>query len=93
MRQVNVLSKRVFETARKLPDTIPEPFIALEEYDRTGKLTLNFTLDPALFKPFKEYCEKHGRRISPFLERAMTRRLRYADVKVAVSLLPQRIFK
>lgn len=76
MRQVNVLSKRVFETARKLPDIMPEPFVALEEYDRTGKLPVNFTLDPALFKSFKDYCEKHGRQMSPFLERAMKQRIR-----------------
>ena len=53
---------------------MPEPFFALEEYDRTGKLPINFTLDPALYKYFKEYCEKHGREVSKFLERVMRRR-------------------
>ena len=69
--QINVLDKRVFVLAGKLPERMPEPFIALEEYDRTGKLPINFTLDPALYKEFKEYCKKHSRQISKLLERAM----------------------
>ncbi len=38
MLKINVVSKEVFEKARKMPDIMPEMFVALEEYDRTGKL-------------------------------------------------------
>ena len=62
--QIDIFDKRVFALAKKLSDRMPEPFIALEEYDRTGKLPINFTLDPALYDEFKEYCRKNGRQMS-----------------------------
>ena len=80
--QIDIFDKRVFALAKKLPGRMPEPFIALEEYDRTGKLPINFTLDPALYKEFKEYCRKNGRQMSSLLERAMKEKLK-----------AQRIFK
>ncbi|MBI3037393.1 hypothetical protein HYY73_06630 [Candidatus Woesearchaeota archaeon] len=73
-KQIDIFDRKVFELARKMPNKTPEPFFALEEYDRIGKLRINFTLDPALYKDFKEYCEKHGRQMSKFLESAMKRR-------------------
>ena len=79
---MNIFHKRVFALAKKLPDRMPEPFIALEEYDRTGKLPINFTLDPALYKEFQEYCRKNGRQVSSLLERSMKEKLK-----------AQRIFK
>ena len=75
MRHPNIFSKKVFEMARKMPDIMPEMFVALEEYDRTGKLPVNFTLDPALFEDYKEYCEKHGCKMSTLIEKAMKDKL------------------
>ena len=38
MPKINVLSRKVFENAGRMPDLMPEMFVALEEYDRTHKL-------------------------------------------------------
>jgi hypothetical protein len=37
MRQPEIFNPRIFELAKKLPTRMPEPFNALEEYDRTLK--------------------------------------------------------
>ena len=78
MKSVDVLNKKVFETARKLADIKPEVFIALEEYDKTRKLRrrgnkarVNFTIDPTLYKSFRAYCQKHGYKMSALIEKAV----------------------
>lgn len=78
MQSVNVLSKKVFEKARKMPDLIPEMFVALEEYDKTRKLKrwgnkmrVNFTIDPVAYRSFREYCQKNGYKMSMLIEKAM----------------------
>lgn len=83
MRSVDVLNKKVFEMARKMPDIAPEMFIALEEYDKTRKLKrwgnkvrANFTLDPILLKSFRDYCQKHGYKMSSLIEMAIKKQLR-----------------
>ena len=76
MRQPRIFDKRVFELAKKLPDIMPEPFKALEEYDRTHKLRrwnnkvrVNFTLNPDLYSMFRTHCEKGGYKMSTLVER------------------------
>ena len=78
MQKINVLSKRVFEMARRMPDIMPEMFIALEEYDETRKLKrwgnkvrVNFTIDPTLYHGFRDYCQEHGYKMSSLIERAI----------------------
>ncbi|MEK6837788.1 MAG: hypothetical protein AABX69_03995 [Nanoarchaeota archaeon] len=87
MQSVNVLSKEVFERARRMPDIMPEMFIALEEYDKTRKLKrwgskvrVNFTIDPTLYKGFREYCQKHGYKMSALIEKAIKDRLHAANI-------------
>lgn len=82
MQSVNVLSKEVFERARKMPDIMPEMFVALEEYDKTRKLKrwgnkvrVNFTIDPTLYRGFRDYCQKHGYKMSTLIERAIKQQL------------------
>lgn len=55
---------------------MPEPFRALEEYDRTRKLRrwgnkvrVNFTLDPVIYAGFRKYCDKQGYKMSTIVER------------------------
>lgn len=76
MRQPKIFDKKVFELAKRLPDIMPEPFKALEEYDRTlklrrwgNKVRVNFTLDPNLYSRFRTYCEKEGYKMSTLVER------------------------
>ncbi len=78
MRRPRIFEPRIFEIARKLPARMPEPFKALEEYDRTLKLRrwnnkfrVNFTIDPVLYRSFREYCQKRGYKMSTLVERAM----------------------
>ncbi len=82
MQSVNVLSKEVFERARKMPDIMPEMFVALEEYDKTRKLRrwgnkvrVNFTIDPILYCGFRDYCQKHGYKMSTLIEMAIKQQL------------------
>ncbi|MAG15683.1 hypothetical protein CMO88_01335 [Candidatus Woesearchaeota archaeon] len=76
MQHPSIFDKEVLELAKKLPKQTPEPFKALEEYDRTHKLRrwdnkvrVNFTLDPKTYKEFKRYCEKKGYKMSTLVER------------------------
>ena len=82
MQSVDIFSKEVFEKARKMPDVAPEMFIALEEYDKTRKLKrwgnktrVNFTLDPILYRSFREYCQKRGYKMSMLIEKAIKDKL------------------
>ena len=79
---INPLPFKVFELAKRLPDIMPEPFRALEEYDRTlklrrwdNKVRVNFTIDPAVYKMFKSYCEKQGYKMSTVVERLVKKAL------------------
>lgn len=76
MHQPKIFDKKVFELAKKLPDIMPEPFEALEEYDRTlklrkwdNKVRVNFTLSPEVYGKFRAYCEKNGYKMSTLVER------------------------
>lgn len=87
MQSVNVLSKEVFEKARKMPDIMPEMFSALEEYDKTRKLKrwgnksrVNFTIDPLLHRNFRDYCQKHGYKMSALIEKAIKDMLHAANI-------------
>ena len=79
MPYVDILDKKVFEIAKSMPDKYPEPFIALEEYDRTRKLKkwgnkirANFTLDRNIFQKLRLHCQERGYTMSNFLERAIS---------------------
>ena len=85
MQSIDVLNKKVFEEARKMPDIMPEMFIALEEYDKTRKLKrwdnkvrVNFTVDPTLYRGFRDYCQKNGYKMSSLIEKAMKDKLQKA---------------
>lgn len=61
--------------ANKIIKEKPEVFEALLEFERTKKIPkftykrrYNFTLDPELFKKFKNYCEKKGIKMSTRIE-------------------------
>lgn len=83
MQLPRIFSDEVFERAKKLPDIMPEPFKALEEYDRTlklrrwgNKVRVNFTLDPGLYGRFRTYCEKEGYKMSALVERLIKKAVR-----------------
>ena len=57
----------------------PSGFIALEEFEKTGKaLTktrLNFTIDRELAKKFREYCKKKKLNMSSLIEDMIKRKI------------------
>ena len=64
---------------------MPEPFKALEEYDRTlklrkwdNKVRVNFTLNPIIYRGFRDYCQTHGYKMSSLIEKAIIERLKMA---------------
>lgn len=82
MQRPRIFDKKVFELAKRLPEVMPEPFRALEEYDQTHKLRrwdnkvrVNFTIDPVVYSQFKFYCEKHGHKMSTVVERLVKKAL------------------
>ncbi len=82
MRQPEIFNRTVFEIAKRLPKVMPEPFRALEEYDRTRKLRrwgnkvrVNFTIAPDVYSSFRQYCEKHGYKMSALIERMIGKEL------------------
>ncbi|MCX6774551.1 MAG: hypothetical protein NTY99_00475 [DPANN group archaeon] len=59
-----------------------DAFEALAEYDRTGKLPklsykkrVDITIDAKLLRQLKEYCIKHGFKLSQLIERHMREEL------------------
>ena len=85
MQRPRIFEPRVLELAIKLPKRMPEPFKALEEYDRTlklrkwdNKVRVNFTIDPTLYRGFRDYCQKHGYKMSSLIEKAMKDKLQKA---------------
>jgi len=71
------------ERAKKLIEKKQDLFIALEEMDRTGKLSKlrykkrqNFTIDEELMKKFREYCKKKGIKMSTKIEELIKRELK-----------------
>lgn len=83
MSYVDVLDREVFEIAKSLADKYPEPFRALEEYDRSRKLKkwgnkvrANFTLDRNLLNRLREHCREKGYKMSTFLERILLAELK-----------------
>ncbi|MEW6063465.1 MAG: hypothetical protein AB1571_03815 [Nanoarchaeota archaeon] len=65
----------LIKTTERLLKEQPEIFDALLEAEKlkrvpkfTYKKRVNFTLDPMLFKKFREYCEKHGIKMSTRIE-------------------------
>lgn len=76
MSYADILDRETFEIAKGLPDRFPEPFIALEEYDRTRKLKkwatkerANFTIDRNVLRKFRNYCGENGFKMSSLLEK------------------------
>ena len=83
MPRPRIFEKDVFRLARALPRRMPEPFAALEEYDRTHKLRrwdnkvrVNFTLNPVVYKKFRSYCQKNGYKMSTAVERMIEKSLK-----------------
>ena len=65
---------RLFEAGRFVKHA--ELFEALAEYDRTGKLPklnykkrIDITIDAKLLRQLKEYCQKHGLKLSQLIEK------------------------
>ncbi len=82
MQCAEIFDKKVFEIAKSLPDRFPEPFLALEEYDRTRKLKrwatkvrANFTLDRNIMRKFRSHCEEKGFKMSSLLERLIKKEM------------------
>jgi hypothetical protein len=82
MQCVDVLDRKVFEKARRMPYVLPEMFAALEEYDRTrilkrwgNKVRINFTLDPMLYSDFKKHCKARGYKMSTLIQRLIGKEL------------------
>ncbi|MBI3051871.1 hypothetical protein HYY74_05435 [Candidatus Woesearchaeota archaeon] len=82
MPYASVLNKEVFELAKRLPELMPEPFLALEEYDRTGRLRkwgtktrANFTLSVDTLRSLRRHCGERGLKMSPFVEGLIRREL------------------
>ncbi|MBI2575572.1 hypothetical protein HYV82_06830 [Candidatus Woesearchaeota archaeon] len=78
----DIFDKQVFERAKKLPDMYPEPFLALEEYDRTRKLKkwsnkirANFTIDRNALRQFRRLCEEKGQKMSSLVEKMIKEKL------------------
>ena len=76
MPYAEILDKEVFETAKRIIDKYPEPFMALEEYDRTRKLKrwanktrANFTIDRNTLQQFRKHCEERGQKMSALVEK------------------------
>ncbi|HLD97684.1 MAG TPA: hypothetical protein VI934_05065 [Candidatus Nanoarchaeia archaeon] len=85
-----IFDRKVFELAGKLPDIMPEPFRALEEYDRTlklrrwgNKVRVNFTLSPEVYGSLKSYCGKEGCKMSAFVERLIVKSV-HSNIKKLV---------
>ncbi len=83
MLRPRIFEPKIFEIAKKLPARMPEPFKALEEYDRTlklrrwgNKVRVNFTIDPTLYRGFREYCQKRGYKMSTLVEKAMKQQMK-----------------
>ena len=67
--------KGLIKFTDKLLREQPEIFESLLEFEKTGRVPkftykrrYNFTLDPNIFKKFKEYCEKKGIKMSTKIE-------------------------
>lgn len=61
-------------------------FEALAEYDRTGKLPkisykkrIDITIDAKLLRQLKEYCRKHGLKLSQLVEKHLKEELAKAS--------------
>lgn len=72
---MKLYDERIFE---KYADA----FEALAEYDKTGKLPkinykkrIDITVDARLLRQLKEYCRKHGLKISQLIEKHMREEL------------------
>lgn len=82
MSYVDILDKEVFRLAKLIPEINPEPFIALEEYDKTRKLKkwatktrANFTLDGNLLRRFRKHCSEKNQKMSSVLEKLISEEL------------------
>jgi hypothetical protein len=66
----------------KLFEKYADALEALAEYDRTGKLPkfsykkrIDITIDAKLLRQLKEYCRKHGLKLSQLIEKHMREQL------------------
>jgi predicted DNA binding CopG/RHH family protein len=60
-----------------------EVFQALEDYDKTNKITkafyrerINFTIDESLLREFKKYCKDRGYNMSRLIEKYIKQELK-----------------
>lgn len=67
--------KELIKFTDKLLREQPEIFESLLEFERTGRVPkftykrrYNFTINPALFNKFKNFCEKKGIKMSTRIE-------------------------
>ena len=68
----------LIKNTEKLLKEQPEVFEALMEFERTKKVPkftykkrVNFTLDPELFRKFRDFCDKKGMKMSTRIEKLM----------------------
>ena len=81
-------SSKFVELAKQIVRKHPEMFESLMEYERTGKLPkpnpkirANFTIDARAFRSYREYCKKHGCKMSSRIEKFMQEELSKASRK------------
>jgi uncharacterized protein (DUF4415 family) len=67
--------KKILDIANNIIKKNPEIFEALVEFEKTKKLPklnykqrVNFTIDTNIFKKFREYCQRHGYKMSTKIE-------------------------
>jgi len=77
--------KKLIKNAEKVIREHPEYFEALMEFERTKKLPrlkykerANFTIDSELLRKFREYCRKHGMKMSAKIEQYIEKELKGA---------------
>lgn len=78
--------REMLKTVDRLIKEQPEIFDALLEFERTKRVPkftykkrVNFTIDAELFRRFRQYCNKHGIKMSARIEQHILE-----DVKGAV---------
>lgn len=71
------------ERAKKIIERKRDLFIALEEMDKTGKLSKlrykkrqNFTIDEEVMKRFRDYCRKRGIKMSTKVEDLISKEIK-----------------
>ena len=83
MQYAEIFDKKVFELAKRIAEKNPEPFIALEEYDKTRKLKkwgnkvrVNFTLDRGTVSLLRGYSNETGIKMSTLIEQLINEKVK-----------------